>query len=93
MCIRDRFDTVEIKDTKIEIGTLVKTLRKQRGLSQTDLASALDVSRTTIQNLELGKNFKIDTVLKIFKEFDLLENLHQLIVKEREQVANTKSLY
>ena len=87
------FDTVEIKDTKIEIGTLVKTLRKQRGLSQTDLASALDVSRTTIQNLELGKNFKIDTVLKIFKEFDLLENLHQLIVKEREQVANTKSLY
>ena len=87
------FDTVEIKDTKIEIGTLVKTLRKQRGLSQTDLASALDVSRTTIQNLEFGKNFKIDTVLKIFKEFDLLENLHQLIVEEREQVANTKSLY
>jgi len=87
------FESIEIRDTRREIGTLVKTLRKQQSLSQSELASSLDVSRTTIQNLELGKNFKIDTVLKVLKEFDLLENLHQLIVKEREEVDNTKSLY
>jgi len=87
------FESIEIRDTRREIGTLVKTLRKQQSLSQSELASSLDVSRTTIQNLELGKNFKIDTVLKVLKEFDLLENLHQQIVKEREEVDNTKSLY
>jgi len=51
------FDTIEIKHVKRELGFLVKALRKQRGLSQKQLAKSLDVSRTTIQNLELGKNF------------------------------------
>ena len=87
------FKAIEIKETKAEIGTLIKTLRKQRGLSQSELASSLDISRTTIQNLELGKNFKIDTLLKVFKEFDLLEKLHHLVIKERTQITDTKSLY
>ena len=87
------FKAIEIKETKAEIGTLIKTLRKQRGLSQSELAISLDISRTTIQNLELGKNFKIDTLLKVFKEFDLLEKLHHLVIKERTQITDTKSLY
>lgn len=87
------FKAIEIKETKAEIGTLIKTLRKQRDLSQSELASSLDISRTTIQNLELGKNFKIDTLLKVFKEFDLLEKLHHLVIKERTQITDTKSLY
>ena len=65
------FDIVEIKDVKRELGFLVKALRKQRGLSQVQLAKSLDVSRTTIQNLELGKNFTVDTILKVLKEMDL----------------------
>jgi serine/threonine-protein kinase HipA len=60
------FDTVEIKQVKRELGLLVKTLRKQRGLSQIQLAKSLNVSRTTIQNLELGKNFTVDTIFNIF---------------------------
>ena len=60
-------NTIEIKDTKREIGHLVKAIRRQRKLSQTELAQSLDVSRTTIQNLELGKNFTIDTILKTKK--------------------------
>ena len=87
------FKAIEIKETKAEIGTLIKTLRKQRDLSQSELASSLDISRTTIQNLELGKNFKIDTLLKVFKEFDLLEKLHHQVIKERTQITDTKSLY
>jgi len=42
------FDITEIKDVKKEIGLLVKTVRKNRGLSQIQLARSLDVSRTTI---------------------------------------------
>lgn len=87
------FNTVEIKDVKNEIGLLVKAIRKQRGLSQTQLAKSLDVSRTTIQNLELGKNFTVDTILKVLKEVDLLEQLNGKVVEAKDQVLNAKSLY
>lgn len=87
------FDTVEIKDVKNELGELVKVLRKQRGLSQTQLAHSLNVSRTTIQNLELGKNFTIDTILKVFKEMDLLEQIKSELTEAKRHVVHTKSLY
>jgi len=87
------FDTVEIKDVKNELGALVKALRKQRGLSQTQLAKSLSVSRTTIQNLELGKNFTVDTILKVFKEMDLLHQIQSEIVQSKSHVLNSKSMY
>lgn len=87
------FNTVEIKDVKLELGFLVKALRKQRGLSQKQLAESLDVSRTTIQNLELGKNFTVDTILKVLKELDLLTVLNNEISKAKNQIANSKSMY
>lgn len=87
------FDTVEIKDVKNELGALVKALRKQRGLSQIQLASSLNVSRTTIQNLELGKNFTVDTFLKVIKEMDLLTQLKSEITQTKTHVINSKSMY
>lgn len=87
------FDTVEIKDVKNELGALVKALRNQRGLSQGQLADALNVSRTTIQNLELGKNFTVDTILKVLKEMDLLTQLKSEITKTKSHVLHSKSLY
>ena len=87
------FDTVEIKDVKNELGQLVKALRKQRGLSQTQLANSLDVSRTTIQNLEIGKNFTVDTILKVLKEMDLLEQVISEITEAKTHVINSKSMY
>ncbi|MCB0761366.1 MAG: helix-turn-helix transcriptional regulator [Flavobacteriales bacterium] len=87
------FETIEIKDVKNEIGELMKALRKQRKLSQAELAGLLSVSRTTIQNLELGRNFTVDTLLKVVKELDLLETLHREIVQSKAQVTQTKSLY
>ena len=87
------FDTVEIKDIKRELGNLAKALRKQRGLSQTQLAKTLDVSRTTIQNLEQGKNFTVDTILKVLKEMDLLTQLNNEIEQVKNHVLNSKSMY
>ena len=52
---------LKIKDVKTEIGQLVKSLHKKQKLSQQELAEQLDLSRITIQNLESGKNFTIDT--------------------------------
>lgn len=69
------FETIEINDVKTELGLLVKALRKQRGISQIQLAKSLNISRTTVQNLELGENFTVNTFLKVLKEMDLLEQV------------------
>lgn len=87
------FDIVEIKDVKEEIGLLIRATRKQRRISQTHLAKSLDVSRTTIQSLEKGKNYTIDTLLKAIKELDLLTTLHSEILQAKTQVIQSKSLY
>jgi len=87
------FESVEIKDIKLEIGALIKALRKQRKISQSELARSLDVSRTTIQNLELGRNYNIDTILKVLKELDLLTQLHGEIKEVKEHVELSKSMY
>ena len=87
------FDAIEIKDVKMEIGLLVRALRKQRALSQLQLAETLNVSRATIQNMESGKNFTIDTILKVLKEMDQLALLKSEIERAKNQAMNTQSLY
>jgi transcriptional regulator with XRE-family HTH domain len=87
------FETIEIKDVKRELGDLIKALRKQRGFSQKELAERLNISRTTIQNLELGKNFTVDTILKVMKEMDVLSQIHNEIKEAREHVRHSKSMY
>ena len=87
------FDAIEIKDVKMEIGLLVRALRKQSALSQLQLAETLNVSRATIQNMESGKNFTIDTILKVLKEMDQLALLKSEIERAKNQAMNTQSLY
>lgn len=87
------FESVEVRDIKQDLGSLVKALRKQRGMSQSQLASSLNVSRTTIQNLELGRNFTIDTILKVLKEMDLLTQLQAEISQAKNHVVQAKSMY
>lgn len=87
------FESIEIKEVKIEVGRLMKTIRKQRQLTQLEVAEQLGVSRNTIQNMESGKNFTINTLFKILKEFDLLDKLYREVLSERKAIEQTKSLY
>jgi transcriptional regulator with XRE-family HTH domain len=84
---------LKIKDVKTEIGLLVKSLRKKQKLSQQELAEQLDLSRITIQNLESGKNFTIDTLLKVFKHFDVLIGFNQFLIDKRDESEQLTSLY
>lgn len=84
---------IKIKDVKIEMGALVKGLRKQNKLTQEELANALDLSRITIQNLESGKNFTIDTFLKVVKHFDMLKDFNDFVLKMKESSTNLGSYY
>lgn len=87
------FNVVTIKNVKTEIGQSVRKARKWNKLSQQELADRLNVSRVTIQNLESGKNFTIDTLLKVLEHFDMLDLLKQEIQKQMKAHEPVKSLY
>lgn len=87
------FNNIKIKDIKIKCGHYVRLLRKNSKLSQEELAEMLNLSRLTIQNLESGKNFKIDTFLKVMKHFDLLSPIHEILEDKIDEQENLKSLY
>lgn len=83
---------VTIKDVKVKLGEICKQHRKIHRLSREDLATALDLSKTTIQNFENGKNSTLDTTLKIANHFDLLDNFYQSL-KAVEISKSIKSMY
>ncbi|MNV84854.1 hypothetical protein D3C71_1787560 [compost metagenome] len=86
-------ESVKIKDVKLEIGKLVRSLRKRENISQEQLAELLELSRITIRNLESGKNATADTLLKVLQHFELLAPLHQLIINTRDENEQVESLY
>ncbi|MBE9599906.1 helix-turn-helix transcriptional regulator [Pedobacter sp. MC2016-24] len=86
------FEQVTIKDVKLEIGQLIKSTRKKHGLNQNEFASQLNISRITVSNLELGKNTTLDTLLKAFLYFDLLNSFHEYF-QELIRANQQKSLY
>ena len=70
-----------IKDVKVKIGEACKVLRKSNELSRDELAEVLDVSSTTIQNIENCKNATLDNVLKVANHFGLLQSITKQINK------------
>ncbi len=85
--------SIKIKDVKSEIGLLVKSYRKGEKLSMQELADKLELSRITIQNLESGKNFTIDTLLKALQYFDKLSDFNDFVKGKRSENEDVESLY
>jgi len=62
----------------------LEELRKQRGIKQEDLASALEVSRQTIGSLENGRyNPSIILAFKIARFFD--KSIEEIFMYEEEE--------
>lgn len=87
------FDEYKIKDVKVKSGQLVKVLRKNAKFSQEELADRLNMSRLTIQNLETGKNFTIDSFLKVMQHFDLLSDIYKILEEKIDEQDNLISFY
>lgn len=50
---------------KQELGEKIKRIRKNRGLTQEQLAELIDISSRNLSNIELGQNFpKAETLEK-----------------------------
>jgi len=81
-----------IKEIKDKIGFVCQQQRKAHDLSRDELAVALDISATTIQNIENGKNATLDNILKIANHFGLLSNIYDSLDSFSETEDNP-SLY
>ena len=87
------FSNIRVSDVKINIGTLIKKMRAKRKLTQGELAKQLNLSRITIQNIERGNNFTIDTYLLIFQHFDEIESFNEYIKSKVDDYNEIKSIY
>lgn len=86
-------ENITIKDVKVKTGKLVRLLRKREKISQDELAEKLGISRITVANMEAGKNFTIDSLLKVLRHFELLGEVDRLLDERIGDNEGTGSLY
>lgn len=76
---------------KEELGKKIKRMRLNRGLTQEQLAEAVDVSQRTLSGIEIGENFvTAETLDKIIKALnttseELFSTNH---LKEKDELVN-----
>lgn len=80
-------------EVRRKIGEFVKLMRNSRKISQQELADSLNLNRQTIQKVESGKNFNIDTLLLIFQHFELLKAFADFIKDQGTDFTEIDSLY
>lgn len=87
------FGSIRVSDVKIDLGKLMKKMRTDRKLSQEELAKRLNLSRITIQNIERGNNFTIETYLLVLQFFNEIESFSDYIKSRLEDYNEIKSIY
>ena len=55
----------------MELACQIKQEREKRGLSQRDIAQKTGLTQTTILRIEKGKNFSLETLMKVAQSMDL----------------------
>ena len=72
-----------MSDLPKRLGSVVRELRRKRGLTQEELAERADLHRTTVANVEIGRAAKggpsLDTIERIARALDL--NVADLIAQ------------
>lgn len=87
------FGSIRVSDVKIDLGRLIKKMRTDRKLSQEELAKRLNLSRITIQNIERGNNFTIETYLLVLQFFNEIGSFSDYIKSKLEDYNEIKSIY
>ena len=66
-----------------ELGIRIKDTRISIELTQRDLAQRAGVSQRTIERVENGENVRVESILNILREMQLLQNLENLIPEQK----------
>lgn len=73
-------------------GEKLKSLRIDAGLSQSDLAQKTGMSRSSIAEIEKGRNFSIASLLAISRSLNFLNEL-EFFLKKEEYVLSPMEIY
>lgn len=65
-----------------ELGTRLKDTRIRSAITQEDLSTRTGVSVSTIRRIEDGTNANLDNLMRVMREFRLLENFQFLIPEQ-----------
>ena len=63
-------------------GEKIKALRIDAGFSQTELAEKTGMSRSSIAEIEKGRNFSITSLIALLRVFNLLDKIDFFLKKE-----------
>ena len=64
-----------------EMGARLRAYRLQRNLAQSDLATSAGVNRTTIRDIEAGKDSQLSTLVKLLRALGKLEDIDAFLPK------------
>jgi transcriptional regulator with XRE-family HTH domain len=74
----------------MNLGKAIKIIRKETGLSQTDLAQLSNITQAALSQIENGKRPGTSTLKKISKALDIPESLIYVIGIEKDDVPVKK---
>lgn len=86
-------DNLRIEQILIDIGKMVKSLRENQNLTQSELAEKVTLGRNTIQKLEYGKNSNLLSLLMVLRYFELEQEFYQKMKDLMEVPDIPDSLY
>lgn len=73
-------------------GEKLKRMRIDAGFSQTELAEKTGMSRSSIAEIEKGRNFSISSLISIFRTLDQLDKF-EYFLKEEEYTLTPMEIY
>ena len=76
----------------MNVGKAIKELRKQQGLSQSELAEAADITQAAMSGIENGKRPNPLTLEKLSKALKVPESLIYVMGMEKDDVPKEKKV-
>lgn len=86
------FNSLSDKELIRKWGEKLKSLRIGANLSQTDLANKTGMSRSSIAEIEKGRNFSICSLISISRVLDIL-NEYEFFLKEETHELTPMEIY
>ena len=90
--MENKFYSYSDKELIRKWGEKLKALRIEAGLSQTELAEKTGMSRSSIAEIEKGRNFSIASLISISRSLDFL-NEFEFFFKEEEHELTPMEIY
>lgn len=90
--MKDSFYSYSDKELIRKWGEKLKSLRIESGMSQTELAEKTGMSRSSIAEIEKGRNFSIGSLISISRVLQFMDEF-QFFLKEEEYELTPMEIY